>query len=187
MRRVALVAALVLLAGCAHPSASPLQRYDALRPRLRLATTLAGTVSADVHEINQGMKHDNRRWIETVAKRLEGNATRLGQVARTLHRQTSEIRRDDDPGAVSRYFRLILTALSKQRYEAEWAWRLAKTVRRDPLLVSPRTYGAALRQSRRAARSAAASVRWATAARSLRARNRSSFSYVKVSPSPHTD
>lgn len=187
MRLVALLAVLLLLIGCAHASASPLQRYDALRPTLRSATSLAVTVSVDVNEINQGMRRDNRRWIRKVSSRLDRNAARLGRVAGTLHREVSAIRRDDDAGAVRAYFDLIMTAVSKQRYEGLWAGRLARTIRRDPLLVSPCTYDAAMRQSHFAARAAAASALAAADARSVRARNKASFRYVKVSLSPHAD
>lgn len=182
MSRVALVAVLLLLAACAQVSESPLQRYDALRPSLRSATELARAVSSDVHQLNLGMKHDNRRWIARVAARLQTSAMRLGRVTMTLHSRVRAIRRDDDAGDVRRYFRLILRTLSKQRYEALWAGRLARTIRRDPLLLSPRNVAAARQQSRMAARSAASSVRSAIAARGLEAENRASFRYVSVSP-----
>lgn len=183
MTRAALVAVLLLLAGCAQQhEISPLQRYDALRPKLRSVTTLAATVSADLNQINQGMKHDNRRWIKRVATRLDRDAARLGRAAGGVHAQVAAIRRDDG-GAVRRYFGLILTAVSRQRFEAVWAGRLSKTLQRDPLLASPRNYAIALRQSRLAARSAGASVELAAAARSLEAKNRLSFRYVRVASS----
>lgn len=181
MTRLVLVAILLCLTACGHASESPLQRYDALRPTLQTATGLAGAVSSDVYEINLGMKHDNRRWIRKVAGRLRLNAARLGRVTRLLRLQVIDIRRDDS-GEVRRYLDLILSALSKQRYEALWAGRLAGTVHRDPLLLSPRNFAAAIRQSRMATRSAASSVRLAAAARAVKTGHRSSFRYVRVTP-----
>lgn len=184
MSRLAPVAVLLLLAACAHAAESPLQRYDSLRPSLGSATDLARAVSTDVRQLNLGMKHDNRRWIAKVAVRLRANAVRLERVTRALRSRVGTIRRGDDEGDVRRYFGFILTALSKQQYEALWAIRLARTIRRDPLLLSPRYLTQARRQSRMAARSAAASVRWAVAARSLEEKHPGSFRYVRVTPGP---
>lgn len=174
------VVALLSLTGCSRAKPSSLQRFDALRPSLRSVTALSARVGADVAQINSGMRRDNIGSIERADGHLGRDAGHLAWLTRMMRARISSLRKTDRKGVVGDYFDLTLSALAQQASEARWAGLLARTVRQDPLLLSPRSYWAALAQSRRAAGYARASVVFTAMARVLKDHYRDKFRYVKV-------
>jgi hypothetical protein len=177
VKHPALLVLCVLVAGCVQSSAasSSLDRFDALAGALRTTTHLSISVAADVHAINQAMAHDRKGQIKRSAARLGQDAARLERTSIRLQGKVARIMRAESTGLERQYLGLTLGTLWHQRWEAHWAARLARTVRRDPLLLSQPRYAAALHQSREARRAAGASVSDANRARTLRAHHPGDF------------
>jgi hypothetical protein len=177
VRYRALALLVVFLAGCAQSSAasSSLDRFDALSKSLHMTTQLASAVAADVRAINGGMAHNNRRWIRRSTVKLRQDSSRLARDSVALQGKLTRILKVQSKGAQRQYIGMTLGALRHQQWEARWAWKLADTVHRDPLLISPADYDAARFDTRLASRAAAASVTLVDRARALETHHPSQF------------
>lgn len=184
MKHPLLLVLCVLVAGCVQSSAasSSLDRFDSLAAALHDTTHLSASVSADIRAINRAMAHDRTGQIKQWAGRLERDAAQLQRKTVQLTGKVRRVMDAQSKGLERQYVGLTLGTLWHQRWEAGWAGLLARTLRRDPLLVSQQNYRMALHRSREARRAAGAAVSDANRAWALLTRHPGTFGRPSESP-----
>lgn len=179
----ALVVAL-LLWGCGPSERSPsaLQRYDRMRRELGWITSESGQVARDARRLQVAMARGNVPGVRASAVRLKVDARlfsiRAGAAGNRVRALTTfSLGREVKP-----YLQQVTTVLVWEWVEGHALTSVANQAWRDPLSMgggSEHRLAADLNWARKAADRA---VRAASAARAIRARARSQFHYLVVTP-----